>query len=184
MADLTSLCALGGLEPRLDTSDGLTLVERPDFALATVAAHQGRGPATREAVSTLIGAEVPGPGRMAGHTFRAIWTGPDQWLIEAPYATHADIVPALRSAMGDDAILVEQTDAWVRLDLTGDDVVPVLERLSNLDHRRMAVGSAMFTTIHHLRCLLLREAGRVAFYGPRASARTLHHAVLTAMRAA
>nr|WP_281494115.1 sarcosine oxidase subunit gamma [Jannaschia sp. S6380] len=180
---MAPLCALGGQAPRVDTTAGLTLTERPDVALATVAAHRGGEQAARAAVSALIGADAPAPGRVAGLGLRAIWTGRDQWLIEAPYDTHADIVPVLRVAIGGPVILVEQTDAWVRLDLTGDDVVPVLERLSNLDHRQMMVGSGTFTTIHHLRCLLVRDADRVVLYGPRASARSLHHAVLTAMGA-
>ncbi|UWQ19294.1 sarcosine oxidase subunit gamma [Jannaschia sp. M317] len=183
MRDLTPLCALGTTAPRIDTIRSLTLTERLDLALASVTARRGRVSDTRAAITALIETDAPAPGRIAGGPLRAIWTGPDQWLIEAPFATHENIEPILRVAVADAATIVEQTDAWVRFDLAGDDVVPVLERLSNLDHGRMTVGSATFTTIHHLRCLLLRDKGRVVLYGPRASAQSLHHAVLTAMGA-
>ncbi len=184
MHDLTPITALGGSAARSDTIAGLTLTERPDVALASVAARLGQETATRAAVGTLIGTEAPGPGHLAGGEVRAFWIGPDQWMIEAPFATHENIATILRAVTGPAASVTEQTDAWTRFDLSGEDLVPVLELLSNLDHRRMASGHATRTTIHHLGCYLVRSAANTAsIYGPRASAGSLHHAILGAMGA-
>lgn len=184
MHDLTPITALGGSAARSDTIAGLTLRERPDIALASVAARLGQEATTRAAVATLIGTDAPDPGHIAGGEVRAFWIGPDQWMIEAPFASHENIAILVRATTGPAASVTEQTDAWTRFDLSGRGLVAVLELLSNLDHRRMAPGHATRTTIHHMGCHLIRIAAKTAsIYGPRTSAGSLHHAIMGAMGA-
>lgn len=183
MHDLTPITALGGRMPRIDTVKGVTCTEVPGVALASVAGRLHTDPPA-DILAEALGMEMPGPGRFVSDGLTAFWTGPDQWMVEAPHGTHEELAADLKSRLGDRISVVEQTDAWARLDLTGDDLFPVLELLSNLDTRRMAAGSAQRTQVHHLGCFLLIRADRVSVYGPRASAGSLHHGIVTAMVAA
>lgn len=183
MHDLTPITALGGKTPRIDTVKRVTCTEVPGVALASVAGRLRTDPPS-EILAETLGMEMPGPGRFETDGLTAFWTGPDQWMIEAPHGTHEELSADLKSRLGDRVSVVEQTDAWAKFDLTGDDLLPVLELLSNLDTRRMGPGSAHRTQIHHLGCFLLIRSDRVSLYGPRASAGSLHHAIVTAMVAA
>ena len=181
MTDLAPLTALGADAPRVDRAGDRSLTERPEIAIASVAALPGQYEVVRTALARRIGADAPGPGAWAGGETAALWIGPGQWLVEAPLGA-GDLTADLKDRITGAAI-TEQTDAWVRFDLTGDPI-PVLERLSNLDHARMGTGSGTRTVIHHIGCLLLRRADRVTIYGPRSTAGSLHHALVTAMEAA
>jgi sarcosine oxidase subunit gamma len=185
--DLVATSALGGTEPRVDTVGPVTLRERPEWALASVAARLGQEEHCAAGLKTLLGEAAPGPGRtQAGGPFWAFWTGPDQWMIEAPHDSHEDLAAQLKAALGPTASVTEQTGGWCRFDIEGEGVVPVFERLCNADVRAMQDGAATRTVIEHLGCFLLcRTAGRhLSVIGPRSSAGSLHHALLTAMRSA
>ena len=185
MHDLVAITALGGTEPKIDRVGSVTCTETPGVALASVAARLGREDKTRNAVSQVIGAETPAVGQFTGGPIIAFWTGPEQWMIEAPFETHEDLAHLVKERTGDNASVSEQTDAWVRFDLDGDGVLEVLELLSNLDCRKMAAGAASRTSIHHLGCFVLcRASGSFSVYGPRSSAGSLHHAIVAAMKSA
>ncbi len=155
------------------------------MALASVAARLGQEISARTALAKLIGAPAPDVGRFEEAELSAFWSGPDQWMIEAPFATHEDLAAQTKHSMGDAVSVTEQTDAWVRFDLSGTGVLSVMELLSALDTKNMEPGQAARSPIHHLGCFVLRR-GPEAFslYGPRASAQSLHHAIVTAMRSA
>ncbi|WP_308917879.1 sarcosine oxidase subunit gamma [Jannaschia sp. LMIT008] len=184
MHDLRPITALGADARREDAVGALTLTERPDIALASVAARLGREGEARDRLRAVIGA-VPGPGEVQLHDPEAgFWIGPDQWMVGAPFDTHEDLAARLKARFGDTASITEQTDAWTCFDLRGAEVEDALELLCNLDVRRMETGSARPTVIHHLRCFVTRRDPPDWFrvVGPRASADTLHHAILDAMR--
>lgn len=186
MSVLEPITALGGTAPREDQIAGVTLRERPDIALASVAARRGHEDACRAHLQDLIGA-VPGPGQMQLHDPEAgFWTGPDQWLVGAPFDTHEDLAAQLKDRFGATASITEQTDAWVCFDLRGDRVEAVIEMLCNVDIRAMRSGHAQRTSIHHLGCYITRRDPEewLRILGPRASAGSLHHAIVTAMHAA
>ncbi|MGB0518316.1 MAG: sarcosine oxidase subunit gamma, partial [Candidatus Puniceispirillaceae bacterium] len=105
-----------------------------------------------------------------------IWMGPDQYLVEGIDAA------TLAATFGASAAITDQSDAWVRFDVTGGDVVAMLERLSGADTRRMQAGSATRTAIHHMHCVIVCRAGGTDFtiLGPRSSAASLHHALAAA----
>ncbi|MBO9412703.1 MULTISPECIES: sarcosine oxidase subunit gamma [unclassified Ruegeria] len=183
MHDLVAITALGGAAPRVDTVGPVTCTEVPDVALASVAARLGQEAKARTALAQVIGAPVPDNQRIAGGEKTAFWSGPDQWMVEAPYEGHQDLADQVKATVGNTASVTEQTDAWVRFDLRGDGIPSVLELLSQLDLRRLSSGTAARCSIHHVGCYLLcRDADHYSIYGPRSSAGSLHHAVLTSMR--
>lgn len=185
MHNLTPITAMGGNAPRVDTVAGVTLSENPGLALASVAARLGQEETCRKHLSDLLEGPVPGPGQCSLHDPEAaFWMGPDQWMVGAPFETHEDLATQLKSRLGDSASVTEQTDAWACFDLRGDGLEAVLELCCNINVRAMQTGDAQRTSIHYLGCFVLRRdpADWMRIFGPRASAVSLHHALLTAMK--
>jgi len=181
---LAPLTALGHPDPKVVTIGPVTLAERTNVALASLAARRGREGDVALAAQAL-GLPLPGPGgHAAGPVWSAFWLGPDQWMVEAPFEMHEDIVAALRPAFGDSASITEQTDAWVRFDVTGTDLAAVFERLCGLDVRSMQPGDATRTMIEHLGTYVIRGTGGMTVLGPRSAAGSLHHALVTAAQSA
>ncbi len=184
MHDLAPLTALGGDTPVHDSIGPVTITEAPDWALASVAARLGQEKACTTALASALGVAVPG---IAAHTrgpvMSAFWTGPHIWMVEAPHHSHEDLAAMLAAKLGDCASVTEQSDAWVRFDIAGDKVERLFERLCNLDLTTMTNGSARRSVIEHLGCYVIRNLDAVHVYGPRSSARSLHHALTGAARA-
>lgn len=179
MADsLHMLTALGAAEPAVHQIGPYRIAERFDVALASVATRKGRDKDVAKAAKA-AGVPLPGPaGWLGEEPFAAFWVAPEMWFVEAPFASHQDIVAHLKPLFGDAASLTEQTDAWVRFDLSAPDLAPLLERLCNVDFPALADGYATRTVIEHTGCYLIRRGkGEVTLYGPRSSARSLLHAV-------
>jgi sarcosine oxidase subunit gamma len=163
------------------------LSEVPGWALASVTARLGHEEHCAAGMKTELGVAAPGAGKMEqGDVLSALWTGPDQWMVEAPHDSHEDLAARLKDVLGDAASVTEQTDGWCRFDMEGDGVVAVLERLCNVNVAAMPGGAATRTSIEHLGCFLVCRAARrhLSVIGPRSSAGSLHHALLTAMRSA
>jgi len=176
VTSLTPKTALGGSTPFDETIDGLRIVEISAPVMASLAMLKGRSSAFNKAAGTKLG-KLPEPGTMRSHKkVGTVWMGPDQYLIEGMDAS------SLAAAFGASAAVTDQSDAWVRFDVTGEDVVAMLERLSNADSRGMMQGDATRTAIHHMHCVILCRAAGTDFtiLGPRSSAASLHHALLAA----
>lgn len=187
MADpvLIPIAPLGGRDPESLTVGPWTIAERVDVALASLAFRLGRE-AEGAAAAAAAGVPLPPPGRAENGTpWGAFWLSPAQWMVEAPFGSHEDIVAHLKPLFGATASITEQTDAWVRFEVTGDDVPRLFERLCNVDLAAAPDGFATRTVIEHLGCYLIRrKAGVVTVLGPRSSARSLFHALELAARAA
>lgn len=183
MAELKALTPLGGYEPRVDEFAGLIIREVTDRALASLAARLGSEADCAAATKGLLGADLPEPATwVAGGDFTAWWMGPDQWMIDADYAAHTLLAAELKSVVGGAGSVTEQTDGWCRFDLEGGACFDVLERLCQLDLRSGTAGDAQRTALEHVGCFLLcREPGlHYSLLGPRSSAGSLHHALITA----
>lgn len=179
MADaLHALTALGQLAPQTHQIGPYRIEERFDVALASVAIRRGRE-AEVEAAAKGAGIPLPEASRyLGGPVYSAFWVAPEMWMVEAPFASHEDIVAAVKPVFGDAASVTEQTDAWVRFDLSGPDLAPLLEKLSNIDFARAPDGYATRTVIEHMGCYLIRHSkGSVTIYGARSSAQSLIHAL-------
>ncbi len=185
MHNLVAITALGGSEPRVDTVGPVTCTETPGVALASVAARLGKETTAQKALAKMIGAPAPEVQRFTGDQVIAFWSGPDQWMVEAPFDSHEDLADQVKATLGIAASVTEQTDAWARFDLRGDGINAVLELLCQLDLRQFQTGYAARSSIHHIGCFVLcRSADHVSLFGPRSSAGSLHHAIIAAMRSA
>ena len=177
---LKPLTPLGHATPQTDTIGAVTITENIGIALASVATRRGRE-GDVESAAKVLNIVLPAPGRASEN---ALWLAPDQWMIEAPYATHEDIVAILKPAFGDAASITEQTDAWVRFDLSGPNLHAMFELICNLDTRTMHPGHGTRTVIEHLGCYVTCRDGGFTILGPRSSAKSLHHALITAAKSA
>ena len=179
MASLMSLTSWGKNQATVVTHGPLTITERTDVALASVAARRGRD---LTQVAQAAGLPLPGPARyLAGRPYAAFWVAPEMWFVEAPFASHELIADLLKAALGDGASVTEQTDAWVVFDLAAADLTPLLERLCNVDFGAVPTGYATRTVMEHLGVYLIKLGPSTArIYGPRSSAESLLHALETA----
>jgi sarcosine oxidase, subunit gamma len=180
---LTALTPLGATEPISERIGSLRLTERTDRALGSLACRLGKEAAFAERARAALGLDLPGPGRsVAADPFIVFWTGPDQYFVEAPLATHEDIARRLRDGFGATASVTEQSDAWARFEVQGDATTAMFERLCNLDLARMGPRHVTRTTIEHMGVFLACETPGQAYVvtGPRSSAGSLYHALTTA----
>ena len=187
MHDLKPTNALGGKTPQVDVIGSVTITENPDVALASVAARQGHEAACAKTLTKVLGGPPPGPGRARLHDPEAgFWMGPDQWMIGAPLETHEDIADQLKVKLGDTASITEQTGAWVVFDVRGAAMPDTCERLCAVPIRDMKAGDARRTMIHQLGCFVIRrnDPDQIRILGPRASAGSLHHALVSAAHSA
>ncbi len=177
--------ALGQAAAVTQTVHGVLIRENPNSALASLATRRGRA-ADVARMAQSVGLALPGPGQISqGTPWSALWIGPEQWLVEAPFASHEDIVSHLAPIFGDAASLTEQTDAWVRFDLQGQGLAAVFERLCALNLRAMADLGGARTVIEHIGVFVLKLAeDHITVLGPRSSAASLHHALITAAKSA
>lgn len=181
MHDLMPITAMGGTKPRVDSFPHVTIAENDGLALASVAARKGHEAACHATLKKLIGA-VPGPGKAQLNDPEAgFWMGPDQWMVGAPIGAHAVLADTLTEMFGNTASVTEQSGAWVCFDITGPAMMDLCERLCAVPIRKMIAGDAQRTTIHQMSCFIIkREADdHIRILGPRASALSLHHALLT-----
>lgn len=185
MHNLLPVTALGGAAPQVDTFEHITISENDGLALASVAARSGREKACHAVLKKLLG-DVPGPGRCQLHDPEAgFWMGPEQWIIGAPRATHELLADQLKDLLGDNASVTEQSGAWVTFDVIGPAMPDICERICAVPIRQMGAGDAQRTLIQQLGCFVIRREAddHIRILGPRASAGSLHHALITAAHA-
>ncbi|WP_424943884.1 sarcosine oxidase subunit gamma [Aliiroseovarius crassostreae] len=180
MHKLKPITPLGANSPRVDQIGTITFTEVVDQALASVAAREGQLDALRKVFPLTL----PDVGTSVTQgDFAAFWTGPDQWMIAADHDQHELLAGELKHMVGNTASVVEQTDGWCRFDVSGAALCDLFERLSNAPVRMMQPGDVIRGTVEHLGAFLWRlDDTRMAVMGPRSSAASLHHALVTAAR--
>jgi sarcosine oxidase, subunit gamma len=175
---LKPLTALGDSAPRTIEIGSYRIAERFDVALASLATRRGR---EKDVAKLAKAAKLPLPEPLHSQTasvYGAFWLSTQQWMVEAPFASHEDIAFDLKAIFGDAASITEQTDAWVRFDFSSRNLQPLFERLCNIDVPNAEVGFASRTVIEHIGCYLIkRSANDVTLYAPRSMAASLLHAV-------
>jgi sarcosine oxidase, subunit gamma len=178
---LKPLTALGHDAPKLVTIGTYQIAERFDVALASLAVRRGRDKdVAKIAKAAKLVLAAPAKSE-AGKTYSSFWLSHEQWMIEADFASHENIEVELKSLFGDAASITEQTDAWVRFDVSAPNLLPLFERLCNVDLVQASDGFASRTVIEHIGCYLVkRSATVVTVYGPRSSAQSLLHVIETA----
>lgn len=186
MHSLKAITALGGHEAQVDVIHGLTISECPDWALASVAARTGQEKPLAAAFKKSMGTALPKPAKSTGKdSITTFWTGPNQYFVEAPIAGNELLAGKLAKALKQTASVTEQTDGWVRFDMQGAGCSDVFERLCILDTRAMAKGTVSRTSLEHSGCFILcRTHAYFSVYGPRSTAASIHHALVTAAKSA
>ncbi|MDF0602871.1 sarcosine oxidase subunit gamma [Psychromarinibacter sp. C21-152] len=181
MTDLTPITALGTAEAPSVAFGPLTVAEDARLGLASLALRRGAD------VPEPMGLKLPGPGDcVAGAGVGAFWTGPGQWMLEAPGRAEEDFAAEVaRNAPG--CSVTEQTDGWAAFDIVSDagaaPVDALLERLVNLPPASLLPGKATRTVLEHLGVFVIRRAGdRLTVLGMRSAAGSLWHALTVAAK--
>ncbi|WP_435240434.1 sarcosine oxidase subunit gamma [Streptomyces cucumeris] len=129
--------------------ESLAIREIPFLTQLSLRVEPG-SPAAR-AVEDALGIALPGPSRadMSGEV-KALWLGPDEWLLVAPPDQGHDLVTRLRAAIGDAFATVTDVSAQrTTLALSGPLTREVLARgcAIDLDPRVTPVGSCLTTLL-------------------------------------
>ena len=183
MHTLAALTPLGNQQAKTETIGQIRITEVIDRALASLSMRVGQEKPFAAAAKKLFKTGMPTPGAWSDAApFGLIWTGPEQWFVEAPFATHEDIAAILKAGVGDAASVTEQTDGWVRFDVEGTRVVDLLERLCPVPSRQMQTGAATRTILEHMGCLVICRgaAQHFSLLAPRSYAQSLLHALKSA----
>lgn len=176
MPDLTPVTALGGDTPRGLVLGALEIEENADLALASLALRRG---AARPAP---FGLALPGPGGWAASgPVSAFWTGPDQWMVEAPGRAGSDFAAEL-AQLSPGCAVTEQTDGFAAFEIRSASGEPALlalmAKLVNLDPARFPAGTTTRTGLEHMSVFAIRRApDRLAILGMRSAAGSLWHAL-------
>ena len=186
MHSLTAITALGGNQAQVDVIHGLTISECPDWAIASVAARKGMEKPLATAFKKAFSIALPTPSKSNGKgSLTVFWTGPNQYFVEAPFADNEGLADRLAETLKQTACVTEQTDGWVRFDLQGAGPSDVFERLCILDTRAMEPGAVSRTSLEHTGCFIMcRAHDHFSVYGPRSTAGSIHHALVTAAKSA
>lgn len=132
MVKLIEKTPCAGLLP-LEIGD-LTLEEVVIDQAFCVAPFKGQ----EKAVSDALPMPFPKPNRVTGRNPRAIWIGPGQALV-------------IGGGVSDlQAAVVDQSDAWAVVQISGPSVLDVLARLVPVDLRGMKAGHTVRTLIAHM----------------------------------
>ena len=184
---LKAISPLGADDARTDMIGGVTISENIDHALASLTMRSGKEKPFETAAKKMFKTALPGPGGSTTKgSFTLFWTTPDQWFVEAPIVSHEDIATLLLKDFKESASITEQSGGWCRFDIEGDNCVSILERLCAVDTAGMESNAATRSVIEHIGVFVLCREARTRFsvYGPRSSAGSLHHAIITAAKSA
>ncbi|MEU0602964.1 sarcosine oxidase subunit gamma family protein [Streptomyces sp. NPDC006393] len=128
---------------------GMQTRELPCLTQLTLRVEPGSTAA--KAVEAALDITLPGPvsAEMSGDV-KALWMGPDEWLLVAPTGSAGDLIGRLRAAIGDEFATVTDVSAQrTTLALSGDLVRTVLAQgcAIDLDPRVTPVGSCLNTLL-------------------------------------
>lgn len=175
MAELIATSPAKGLTPI--TLPDCALTEAPMIPIWSIAPYRGQAAKVAAALEKGHGLGFPAPGTTLSKGAVSIaWSGYDQAFLmgatpDAGLAAHA--------------ALTDQSDAWARLVLSGENARAVLARLVPLDLSSAAfpVGSAARSMLGHMNMVLLQEeAGVFTLMVYRSMAATAVHELSQVMR--
>lgn len=182
---LKMLSPLGQSDGKIDEIGAVRIVERLDVAWASLAQRNGNPRSFNAAVKRVFKTALPFAGAsISKGDFTVFWSSPEQWFVEAPINTHEDLAHILKSEFKETASITEQSGGWCRFDVEGNDCVHALQRLCAVDTATMETAAATRSVIEHIGVFVLcREtAQQFSIYGPRSSADSLHHALITSAK--
>ncbi|MCP4817877.1 MAG: sarcosine oxidase subunit gamma [Shimia sp.] len=175
MAELSAKTPCAGLLPV--SAGGVTLSEVDAGVLTSLSPRRGRAEALCKALDASVGAKLPKINRateMAGGC--VIWFGQRQYLLTG---SEPD------AAIGAEAAMTDQSDAWAVVRLDGVAAEDVLARLVPVDLRGATFGEGhtVRTMLGHMMVSITRikpQAFQIMAF--RSMAKTLVHEIETAMK--
>ena len=175
MAELLAQSPAHDLTPV--TTKGAQLTEAAMVPIWSIAPYRGQTAAVSAALLQSHGLAFPGPGEVLGTPGAMLaWAGLDQAFL---------IGAAPGDALAAHAALVDQSDGWARLILTGPDARAVLARFVPLDLSPTACppGSSRRTLLGHMQAMILHhDADSFEILVFRSMAATAIHDLTRAMR--
>ncbi len=175
MGELKAITACEGLLP---LNIGAAMLEEADAGHLTSLSAFGDAAALSAALEKAHGMALPKPNRATGKEGRrCIWFGRDEALL---------IGPAPDKSLGKHAAVVDLSDAWACVELSGAAAVDVLARLVPVDLREGAFkrGYSIRTQVMHMSASITRlGADRFQILVFRSMAATLVHDLKQAMAA-
>lgn len=142
---------LAALQGRIDEAGfaGTTLATVPFMAQVGLRVEPGSAPAGR--VETALGLELPEANRVSeSGGRRAIWLGPDEWLVVAADGEERSLVALLEAAINGEGSVVDLSANRTGLELSGPEARTVLATCCSLDFhpRAFEPGQCAQTLIH------------------------------------
>ena len=121
-----------------------------EIGLASLIAPAGGSAALAEAFKAKYQLELPNSPKIIGQgDVRAVWAGPDQWLLMTHTAAQ---ILGLQQALSDLGSLSDQSDSRIMVRISGRDMREALAKGCMIDLHETAfpVGSAALTSIAHM----------------------------------
>lgn len=144
---------------------GVTLTRRLGLSAIQLDARRGTADAVARAVADAIGLVLPAPGHaLSGGERRALWIGPDRWMLLAPDSDGLD--SRLRAAVEPvGGVVVDQSHGRAVLRLSGPQVRETLAKGTGIDlhPRGFAENAVAGTGMFHLSVTLDRRRGTGTF---------------------
>lgn len=176
MAELHARTPLRHEQAVVEKIGQLQIVENPGYSISWIARRRD---GDLSGIENFIGLELPTAGRTAtGDTCRAVPFAREQWLILAPWTP--DFLEEVKAAGGANVSVCDQSDGWVVFEIEGTVVDSLLERLCDLDPRKLPLEGSSPSMIEHLRVIVVRLPEGLMILGARSSAGSLQHALIEA----
>ena len=175
MAELKEISPCAGLLP---VQIGTVRVEEADVGSLCTLSPFGEASPLGKALEKAHGVALPKPGRSTGQDgARCIWFGRKEVML---------VGPAPHDYLRQSAAVVDQSDGWAAVNISGEDAVDVLARLVPIDLRE-----AVFKRGHTARTPVQHMSASITRTGPqsflilvfRSMAGTLVHDLTRAMEA-
>jgi sarcosine oxidase subunit gamma len=180
-------------EPAISTlaegaAPGVRLIELAVRASLLVTARRGAVDGTISIIRRALDVAPPtSPRAVAGARAMIAWSGPGRWLVMSEAADGAELCASLTTSLAGMASCIDQTDASVRLELSGPGARRSLMKLVGIDVHPAVfkVDDVALTPVAHIGAHLWRRAdadGESVFEiaSPRSSAGSLWHAIVAA----
>jgi sarcosine oxidase subunit gamma len=177
--------AFAGLAVAAGTGQGVRATEREGLGIARLTARRRQAGALQRLVRDRFDLVLPaGPRRTGSGELAVAGIGPESWLMTREHAGYAFAI-GLRASLGSHAAVLDLSDAYVMLRLTGEKVRETLAKLVPVDlhARRFQVNDVVQTFAEHMAVTLWRledtARGEAMFEISvgRSLARSLHEAI-------
>lgn len=146
-------------------------------AITAVMPLKGQSMAVAKALKSVIGAALPMVGKVTQvKQAELVWFGPGQWLIFSNKPIQ------IKDALQGLAAVIDQSDGWLGLVLSGKDAVAVMARLCPLDLDALAVGQVARTDFCHVSAIIIPVEDGFQVMLPRSYAVSVYENIQAAMK--